>query len=506
MVARLNARQLEVLQWIAAGCPEDHWPPDEFGYKTSAKALKGRGLVTIKGHARTWSAKVTDVGTHYLKHGNYPPGYRAVTSTGTRPRKGAKDESPPQPLALGEGASKTMAEAQALIKQLEDEGRVTINDPAKSTRAHYRRLLHACRVHALVPSGHELLFTGRDAGDVVIALSDGSAEATSDWLRIRTTSRRITTNLDAVQRGVEQTPEVLKVSDDLRARAVEVVVRLADALRDHDLRLGVNTKLKTPKLYLQIDTKRRDVVLEEATKEVPHVLTPAEERESRRYGWKTYPKTDQVPSGNLRLKVARDKWNEFDEWVEAPGSRLKSRIDEIALGIKSGVVDDHDARERQLQAQQEASERWERQKAEERQAWDQLRAGAVENAKEAVRGSVVAETMDAWRQANELRAFCASLEDALHSDGVNDRPNVRRWIAWARRKADDLDPTTQIGRLDSIDFEVVPTDEDLRPFMDGWSPTGPHKDYSARSQQPDPQPPQRTPWHPGLRGKPNWWR
>ncbi|MCW2785917.1 MAG: hypothetical protein JWP74_2434 [Marmoricola sp.] len=462
--------------------------------------------MTIKGHARTWSATVTDVGTHYLEHDGYPPGYRTVATTQTRPRVDQRDESSRQALALGDGASKTMAEAQALITQLQDEGRVTINDPAKSTRAHYRRVLHACRVHALVPSGHELLFTGRDAGDIVIALSDGSAEATSDWLRIRTTSRRITTNLDAVRRAVEQTPEVLKVSDDLRDRAVEVVVRLADALRDHDLRLGVNTKLKTPKLYLQIDTKRRDVVLEEATKEVPHVLTPAEERESRRYGWKTYPKTDQVPSGNIRLKVARDKWNEFDEWVEAPGSRLKSRIGEIALAIKAGIVDDHDARERQLQAQQEASERWERQQAEERQAWEQLRAGAVKKAREAVRGSVVAETIDAWRQANELRAFCTSLEDALGAGTETDKPNVRRWIEWARAQADDLDPTRQIDRLDAIDFDVAPSDDDLRPFMDGWSPTGPQKDYSARSQQPDPQPVQRSPWHPGLRGKPSWWR
>jgi hypothetical protein len=505
VVARLNTRQLEVLRWIGDGCPEGHWRPADFSYKTSALALKDRGLVTIKGRARTWAASVTEVGTHYLEHGSFPPGYRTAAKERTKRSADESEQGSRQPLRLSNGASKTLADAKDLIRQLQDEGTVTVADPAQSTRARYRRVLHACRVHALVPDGWELLYTGRDTGDIVIALSDGSAKATSDWLRVRTTSRRVTTNVDSVRQAVENTPAVLKVSDDLRPRAIEVVKRLAHALRDHDLRLGVNTKLKTPRLYVQVDTRRRDLVLEEALKEVPHVLTPAEERQARRSTWTSFPKTDRVRSGNLRLTVARDGWNKVDEWIEAPGSRLKPRVDEIALAIKAGVVDDDDARQRETQAREEASERWERERAEQRRAWEQLRESAVEKAQVSVRRSIVGNAMEAWLLVAELRSFCEALEGALATDPYSDTENVRRWIAWAREQADDLDPTQHLDRLNAIDFEVVPADDDLRPFMEGWSPSGPQKDYSAPPPA-DPQPPQRSPWHPGLRGKPSWWR
>ncbi len=73
MDRRVNDRQLEVLQWIADGCPDGKWPENDFSYKTSAWALKARGLVTIKGHARTWTAAVTEAGTHYIEHGAFPP-------------------------------------------------------------------------------------------------------------------------------------------------------------------------------------------------------------------------------------------------------------------------------------------------------------------------------------------------------------------------------------------------------------------------------------------------
>lgn len=56
MSQEVNARQLEVLQWIADGCPEGKWPPESVGYKTTAAALKSRGLVTVRGHGPTWTA------------------------------------------------------------------------------------------------------------------------------------------------------------------------------------------------------------------------------------------------------------------------------------------------------------------------------------------------------------------------------------------------------------------------------------------------------------------
>lgn len=66
----LSTWQLEVLRWIAAGCPEGVM--QGFTYKTTAIALQNRRLVTVSKRHGIWSASVTDDGRHYLTHGEYP--------------------------------------------------------------------------------------------------------------------------------------------------------------------------------------------------------------------------------------------------------------------------------------------------------------------------------------------------------------------------------------------------------------------------------------------------
>jgi len=62
---------VEILQWIADGCPNGVMLG--YSYKTTAKALQGRRLGTAGVRAGAWRAEVTDAGWYYLKHGCYPP-------------------------------------------------------------------------------------------------------------------------------------------------------------------------------------------------------------------------------------------------------------------------------------------------------------------------------------------------------------------------------------------------------------------------------------------------
>lgn len=114
---------------------------------------------------------VTDAGTHFLEHGIYSS---SATSPATVAAGRHAHREKRANLDLSEGASETLSEAKALIKQLQEEGQVTVTDPDESFRARYRRVLHACRVHHLVPVGQELRFTGRRSGDIVIMLSPAS--------------------------------------------------------------------------------------------------------------------------------------------------------------------------------------------------------------------------------------------------------------------------------------------------------------------------------------------
>lgn len=69
----INARQLEVLQWIAAGCQQGVMK--DYTYKTTAVALRGRRLITVTRKGGGWQAELTDAGGHYLRHGTSPDGF-----------------------------------------------------------------------------------------------------------------------------------------------------------------------------------------------------------------------------------------------------------------------------------------------------------------------------------------------------------------------------------------------------------------------------------------------
>ncbi|HMQ66887.1 MAG TPA: hypothetical protein PJ992_11390 [Arachnia sp.] len=238
-------------------------------------------------------------------------------------------------------------------------------------------MLHACRVHHLAPEGHELLFTGRSSGDIVIMLSTGSPVETTDWDRIRTTARKVTTNTGALRTALETSSILDPISEGLRPRAIEVLLELAEHLRSHGLRLGINVKLKTPKVFIQVGTRKRDLTLTEIVDEVPHVPTAAERRALRRAPWTQVPKFDAVPSGRLRIRVERDGSHAVpvdrhgsyryesnaDEWSDGKRKPLERRAREIARALKESAVDDDDARRREEQRRAEAHEAHRREQA-----------------------------------------------------------------------------------------------------------------------------------------------
>ena len=99
----LNARQLELLQWIAGGCPgrvmQGH------GYKTSAVALQSRRLVKISRRGGVWTAQITEAGLAYLETGHFPARLPPTTvkpskTTKSEPAARNSDKEPNAPLLI----------------------------------------------------------------------------------------------------------------------------------------------------------------------------------------------------------------------------------------------------------------------------------------------------------------------------------------------------------------------------------------------------------------------
>ena len=511
----LSERQRDLLGRIAGG--DDLSGPDGVSQRISARGLQSRRLVDVSRKGGVWRAQITDAGTYYLHHGHHPDHPDRVAVTQPPRTRSHPAGTNPQPAAAArtadpgnDGAVATVAQATELIERLHREGgTVRIENPDDATRSLYRRVIHAAKQHSAVPAGYHLLHTGRDSGDIVIRLAEDANPDDTDWNRIRLNTRRVTTDPTIVFAALEKDPANLGVTQESLPRALDLLRALATEASNRGHRLGVNTKSRHPRAYLQIGQARRSITLTEEDDQVRHVPTDKEARELRRNPWHRLPEYDAVPSGRLRLQVARAGGYNHDSWVDDKRTPLERRLRQIIRDVEAGIVADEQAHlAAQKRAEEAAAER-RRQEEEQLAQWREAMARARIRAVEKLRQDAFLGRYRAWLAAGEIRAFCAALEKAAAGDDdPNDRENLSRWVAWGTAEADRIDPTRGSASLAKVGFDIDPDSDDLRPFLGKWSPRGPEREYrSERDEKDFAEIRQQTKtWHHGMRGNPNSWR
>jgi hypothetical protein len=500
----LNDRQVMLLRRIADG--DDLSEPERVSYRISARALQSRGLVRVSRKGGAWRATITKAGRLYLEQGSHPvdaarpaqPSSDGEPSAGRQPAQAAWHGVQPSVVSL----------AQELAGQLTGgDGTVRIEEPDDQTRALYRRAIHAVKQHRLLPEGSVLRHTGRDRGDIVIKLYDESDSVDSKWDSFRIATRHQHTAVDEIITALQKEPSALAVSAALLPRAFELVRLLAATARSRGHRLVLNTKGSRPRLSLRIEKAQRSVKIMEEHDRVPHVLTNDERRRSRRDPWIRVPEYDEVPSGRLALEINRAGHGNSDTWRDDQRSKLENRLGKIIRAVEAGYLADEREREEWERARREQMQRWEQQKAQERAEWEQARQAAAMQAREKLRVDRFRAAYDGWSAAEAIRGFCAVLE-ACGLAGEQPGENLARWVAWARQKANLLDPTTNPSVLADVDFEAEPTPRELAPFMGEWRATEPVKAYRSEEtlkRYADIRAYESN-WHHGMRGNPQAWR
>ncbi|MCK9928831.1 hypothetical protein MXD62_16875 [Frankia sp. Mgl5] len=474
----LTDRQLLLLRRIHGG--DDLSGPDGIGQRVSARSLQRRGLVDVSRRDRIWRATITDAGTFYLEHGHHPahhPPAEPSTPRGTR----APSSPPPvqpSPAVLSQGCGED--QARELLEQLQREGgTLRVDEPDDDTRARYRRTIDAAKRHRLVPDGFHLRHTGRDRGDLIIRLSDDSQPDDEDWNRIRlNTSPPRRTRLTSpdpalVVVALENDPAALDVAAATLGRALALIRLLADEARTRGHRVDVNRKTPHPKPYLQIGSVRRYISLHEEYDDVPYTPTDQERELLRKHPRRNLPPTDKLASGRLRLRIARTGRGNHDGWADSGAARIEERIPEIFDVVEVGVTADEQKRRAERRRYGEYLDQVVREEEAERHQWQAALDKARPKALEAVRRRTFRAAYDAWIAATEIRAFADALDQAAHHDIDQARASKRaRCISWARAAADQLDPTALAG----FDFETEPTSDDLRLYLNGWSPHEPEQE------------------------------
>jgi hypothetical protein len=491
----LNERQLLLLRRVANG--DELSSLADAGVRTTAYALQSRGLIHTSKRHGTFKAVVTDRGQFYLSHGRYP------------------DTPDPRPSVASVLSASTADEPCDLIERVQEQGgTLRIEDPDEQTRASYRRSIHAAKQHGHVPAGFSLRHTGRASGDMIIRLIDDAHPDETDWNRIRLNIRRHVTNPKALVSVLQGDPSSLDVSAGALPRALDIIDALAREAQKAGHRLGVSTKGRRPRLYLKIGQAERTITLDEESDKTPHTPTDEERKRIRRNPYSHgVPEFDSVPSGRLRLQLSHQGgWNGPGDthWRDEKHSPLERKLRQVVEDVAARIAAEAAARAARARAEQAWKENWEREQTAKRAKWESAREAARAKAIEKLRKDTLRTAIDAWNTVRTIREFCDAIEHSMSQpfNGASDG-DLSRWIAWARSTADEIDPALPSASLSRVPFDAEPKPDDLRPFMDGWSPHKPEHEYRSderKAELAQIREQYTTPWHPGMLGRPTWWR
>lgn len=554
----LNDRQLTLLTRIGEGTePVTSESPE---LAVTARALKSRGLITMPKHGGKWQAEITDDGRFYLEHGHHPdrperaPRKQRATASEPKPkvvppprRQAAPDTRPAPPRATKPPRQSPAEIGAALIAEVQKAGRILrIPDPSDEERARYRRASDAARQCA--PEGYHLKYSGRAKGDFFLGLLRVTGEDDTEWNRIRLARSRVITDIDGVIAAVTADHSAFEISEEVLPRVLSLLRILAQQVLALHGDIAVSKKRRQPRPLLTVHGRTYEISFSERQKQVRYV---PKQPGRRTYDWqRVTPAHRFEPSGELELRVSQHTGYSYahgwkKDWGDTAKKPLEDQIGSILRALKARAEEqeqsrlEREAEQRRLREEREAEQKRQREEQERqeeerrrreaeekertRREWEAAVSVASIKAVDAVRAEHFGTALEQWRAAGEIRAFCASLDEAA-ATAVNalDAERLREWSAWGKSEADRLDPTVSGRGLAGHNFHAEPTGDQLRPFLDGWHPHKPKKEKRPEKEMPPAEaaPPKPEPerwrgltderldqgWRYGRQGRAQWWR
>lgn len=479
----LNARQVEVLRWIAAGSPEREWP--DWTHRTTAKALQSRGLVSVRGRGPTWTAEVTELGRRVAAGEELPS---------SRGRKAPAGKQKQSPVAVESNKSlrtdvPEIDPADLIVDLTEADGQViTVPDPARPLRAAYRRAL-AALPKDLVPTNKRVTFSGRDRGDLTIRLVDEAVPAAPD------PAVTVPSELDSSQSLIAwlvRHPEVMDVSDTSRDRALRVIQGITESLatRGHavarhrvpDADEGVTyrqhsgwgsrhvaTKPPEPAtVEVRIGDQVLLVDLIEEREKVKNV--PESEAAAAKYEWQRLrPVESNEFSGRLALRVRG--FAPSQGWADRKRWTLESRLPRFVRNLEEEAQRRDEARIRVNEAKRQRRREWE-------EALPKARAAYL-------------RVLNRERLDKQVAAYSESVRLAAYADAVaarakefesEQREAPEAWADWIRGEARRLDPTGQRTHLQFQEPKSISPWELDRYMPGGLRASAPPEDPDASGE------------------------
>lgn len=444
----LHAGQVEVLQWVADGCPADKWTGHS--YKTTANALAGRRLLTVSKKGGVWSAQITPAGTHYLAHGDYPPDHWTARKKASSPASlvpssppGPRPSAPPPPQPRSPRPVAAPGDPKPTRKLVDDvlEANGILVREVTEDSPRYSHLVGIVNGRKLIPD--DLLLLKELSGRCVeIRLASRSDWTTQKPREIADPSSG--KKLHPAVRELRSEKDLVHVTPvDVRNRAFRLLNALAVEARARGIEV---TAVKVDRrgyrqafdgyhghLLFAFDEVRCVVSVNQNTERVPHVPTRTEEARKARGGY--IPDFDNVKTARLTIHANDDsRFGHREHWSDTKTLALEYRLHDVLASLF--------ARNERETARIER----ERQEAIERRKREEIAtARATEAYYEQRRIDALLEGFSRYTRKNELTAFVSEMERRAAGLDGEERTSAEEWIAWCRQYVAALDPFQRIA-------------------------------------------------------------
>lgn len=441
----LSEKQVATLGWIRDGCPAVD-SETEVSRKISAASLHGRGLATVKGASTTWRASITPAGRAWL-------------------------EAHPTTVAEAVGGPDGL-----IARVLAAEGRLAIGGDTEAKAAH-EELVRLSRHAASRPSGWRLEV--KNAGSyaepgyevVLIRHFDDLVEE-----RPVPVPERVTRYHPRVKAYLADRDRQM-VSREHVARAGRILQAIADEAPRRGVEVVAPGSAGRPPLvdaYGTRDTGRSHLTLRAPagtyTVRIQEVYAPSTTPVPRRYwnqrstraAWLDDRQFEFVSTGILELVVEGPGMGYSGGYRirDSATMTLDERLPRVFRRIEL----------HRLEAEHQAQEQ-ERAAAERRRRWDAAMAAAKARYDEQARWEAFEESSSEWHAIRRHREFLVAARQAVTTVDGPRRDALLAHLDFAERRLDAADPVRSPDLL--LPRIREPQPDDLKPYLDGWSPHGP---------------------------------
>ncbi|WP_308346605.1 hypothetical protein [Streptomyces sp. ISL-66] len=353
------------------------------------------------------------------------------------------------------------AKAEQLVERLVVERRVVFPNPDEAEVGEWRRVVDYAKRHGLVPSGRRIekqRLWNRER-DLQISLEEGPHPNEKSQRPGEAPTVRVPPQIRKPHRAMAAFMEDdawLHMPSAPRARSLRILQALCSEAdrRGHQV-AGPAVRGRT---------QRSTAHGRWAAQREGYVELTVDGFSCRVTIKREYPESlDPDRAVVLMIELPYSRSGRQSKWADRKRWKLEDVLGIVLREIELRAVDD---------GQRKADE--ERAAAERKALWTAAMDEARGRAVEAQLAGVLREQSEAWRGSRLLHEYCDALEQRLAAAEPEESGLVdaRRWLDWAHQYARSLDPLVLLpGMPKTREVEA----EDLKPFLQGWSPYGPSR-------------------------------